>query len=104
MFERLALDRSTRLRLAAYAALIIAGYVIAVFLILFITWTPPTEAYVWGVQGRYFTGLLPLGAVLIAGLCNRSLPTRITAGAALLGSVVSGIACAEALWRVNWAG
>lgn len=104
VFERLSFDAATRHRVAVCAALAIAGYVTAVFLILFITWTPPEEPLVWGVQGRYFTGLLPLAGVMVAALANVSLPPRLIAGAALLGAVISGTACIEGLWRVNWAG
>lgn len=104
LFERIEIDRAVRLRIAGYSALVIAGYVTAVFLILFITWTPPEETTVWGVQGRYFTGILPLVALCITALANTSLSERIPRRAAIMGAMISGAACIEGLWRVNWAG
>jgi uncharacterized membrane protein len=103
-FERLSLEPHVRWRIAVFSLLIVASYVTAVFLILFATWTPPEETVVWGVQGRYFTHVLPLVALAVAALANAALPVRFVASAAVFGALVSGLACIEGLWRVNWAG
>lgn len=102
--ERIEADRATRLRIALHASATFMAYVVVVFLIFFITWTPPTETTVWGVQGRYFVVVLPPLAVAAAALANVGLPKRFVAGAAVIGAVVGGIASIEGLWRVNWAG
>jgi uncharacterized membrane protein len=102
--EKLMLDARVRLRIALWSALTIALYVTAVFLILFVTWTPVTEAGIWGVQGRYFVPVLPAAALLIAALIDLHAPLSLRAGAALAGTAIGAVAVIEGLWRVNWAG
>lgn len=102
VFDALHLDGRTRLRIASVAALLIIAYVVAVFLILFITWTPVHVPYVWGVQGRYFVVVLPAFAIAAAALVNRSWPRPVLAAAATSAAILSGIASLEALWRINW--
>lgn len=102
MIEKLDADRATRLRIAVWCALLIVGYTLAVFLILYMTWTPPANSVVWGVQGRYFVGILPAAAIALAALLDRQLGARTIASAAIAGGVVSAFGCVEAVWRLNW--
>jgi len=104
MLERMEVSTPARVRLAGYSVATIVGYTVAVFFILFVTWTPPTEQEVWGVQGRYFLCLLPLVAVIISTLCRNGLPESGRAAAGITGGLLSGFACIEAIWRVNWVG
>jgi uncharacterized membrane protein len=103
-FERLQIDPAARLRIAGVLAATVAAYVTAIFLIMFITWTPPAEPGVWGIQGRYFVNVLPALTLLIATVVNRALPSGIVQTAAVLGALLSGLAALEALWRVHWTG
>ncbi|MFL9828675.1 DUF2142 domain-containing protein, partial [Rhodoplanes sp. SY1] len=96
-----ALPPATRLRVALWGTLLIVAYGTAVFAILFITWTPPTEPQVWGVQGRYFVPVLPVAALVLATLGHR-LPRRVLTIAAIIGALIAGLATIEGLWRVNW--
>jgi hypothetical protein len=66
------------------------------------TWTPPTESTVWGVQGRYSIPVLPALAVVIAAVVNWGFGDRTRAGIAIMGGAGSGIACIESLWRHLW--
>ncbi len=102
ILDAIELDAQTRLRIAGFSVLAIVAYVAAVFLILFITWTPVHVQYVWGVQGRYFVVVLPALAIAGAALVNRSLPQAAIAAVASAAAAVSGIASLEAIWRVNW--
>ncbi|MFL6803681.1 MAG: DUF2142 domain-containing protein [Xanthobacteraceae bacterium] len=87
--------------IAALAGLTAAAYVLAVFLIFYLTSTPTDAEQVWGVQGRYFIPALPLLA--IAGcLMNRGLGEHARAVAATASAVLSGFAAAEAILRVDW--
>lgn len=97
--ERIGLDRLGRLRLAAVSAAVILLYVLAVYLILFITWTPIDIPTIAGVQGRYFVVILPALAVLCSALVDRTPPRAVPVAAALAGTVVSGFATIEAIVR-----
>ena len=103
-WERIAADRPTRLRIAGYSALTIASYTFGVFLILFMTWTPPNEPVVWGVQGRYFVPVLPAAALALAALADVELAPRLRPMLVVGAALVSGVAVIEALWRVHWVG
>jgi uncharacterized membrane protein len=100
--ERLDLDRATRLRLALVSAVTVMAYTTAVYMILYMTWTPPHETTVWGVQGRYSIPALPALAIAIAAAINWGFGDKTRAGIAIMGALGSGIACIEALWRVLW--
>lgn len=100
--ERLDLDRSTRLRLVLVGAVTVVAYTTAVYMILYMTWTPPYEATVWGVQGRYSVPALPALAVMIAAAVNWGFGDKTRAGIAIMGAFGSGIACIESLWRHLW--
>ena len=80
----------------------VAAYVVLVFLILFLTWTPPVEPGIWGIQGRYFLPVLPSLAILLAALVNRQMPVEVLRLTALAGAILGSLAMLEAIWRVNW--
>jgi uncharacterized membrane protein len=100
--ERLDLDRSTRLRLALVGIVTVVAYTTAVYMILYMTWTPPHETTVWGVQGRYSVPALPALAIAIAAAVNWGFGEKARAGVAIAGACGSGVACIETLWRVLW--
>ena len=104
LFDRLELRRGDRVRIAVFSAAMIIAYTVAVFLILYITFTPSTEPQIWGVQGRYFVVILPLVAIILSAIFNCRLPAGMLAGVAIVGALLSGFASLEALWRVNWTG
>ena len=100
--QKLHLDGSTRRRTAVITGLVVAGYVVLVYLIFFLTYTPIAIDHVRGVQGRYFVIALPAAAVFIAAVVNWSLPRHVRAAAAVAGALLSGIACCQALVAAHW--
>ena len=60
-FQKLQLDGRTRVIIIT--GLTAAGYVVLVYLIFFLTYTPVDIDHVRGVQGRYFVIALPVAAV-----------------------------------------
>ena len=74
--QRLNLDGAARARLAVITGLAVVGYIVTVYLIFFLTYTPVTIDHVRGVQGRYFVIALPMGAIFLASLINVGLPWR----------------------------
>ena len=100
--QKLHLDGSTRRRTAVITGLVVAGYVVLVYLIFFLTYTPIAIDHVRGVQGRYFVIALPGAAVFIAAVVNWSLPRHVRAAAAVAGALLSGIACCQALVAAHW--
>jgi uncharacterized membrane protein len=97
----LALDRNSRLRIAAVSSLTIVTYCVAVFLTFYLTYTPLHDASIWGVQGRYFIVTLPLAAVACAALLGRWALRIPTAVVAIAGAILSGSACIDAIVRAN---
>jgi 4-amino-4-deoxy-L-arabinose transferase-like glycosyltransferase len=78
------------------------GYVVLVYLIFFITYTPISVDHVRGVQGRYFLIALPPIAIFLAAMINLALPRGAPAMAAIAGGVLSGIATINALFEAHW--
>lgn len=101
-WNRLPLDRSTRARVAVVSALAIVSYILALYLIFYLSWTPVAAYEVEGVQGRYFIGILPSLALLIASLLPWELPRPAVAAAAIGGALSSGVATIEAILRFDW--
>jgi uncharacterized membrane protein len=99
---RLELDAGTRRRVATVAGVTVLGYGVTIFLIFYLAWTPVDAQFVHGVQGRYFTIVLPAAAVMVAALLARAPPQWITAALAVAGAVVSGIAMLDAIVRSQW--
>lgn len=100
--QRLQLDGATRARIAVVTGLAALGYVVLVYLIFFLTYTPLNVDHVRGVQGRYFVIALPVAAVFVAAVINRELPEGMPAAIAIAGSVISGICTVEALRQAHW--
>src|SRR6266516_3625278 len=100
--QRLNLDRTIRARVAVITALGILGYLVTVYLIFFLTYTPVSIDHVRGVQGRYFVIALPMAAIFLASLINIDLPRDVLATVAIAGSLVSGIVSFDALLRAHW--
>jgi len=59
---------------AGRTALGVLGYLVTVYLIFFLTYTPVTIDHVRGVQGRYFVIALPMAAIFLASLINAGVP------------------------------
>ena len=59
--EKKAIVHDTRSKIIS--ALIITGYVVGVYLAMYIASTPPYEKIVTGVQGRYLLPLIPFGVL-----------------------------------------
>src|SRR5262249_25594568 len=76
---RLELDWRTRLRVAVAAAACVLAYWLAIFLIFYLAWTPIDALWIHGIQGRYFTIVLPPAALVVAALVNRGAPEPIVA-------------------------
>ena len=101
-FQKLQVSGATRARVAVITGLVVLSYVILVYLIFFLTYTPLDVDHVRGVQGRYFVVVLPVAAIFVAIMVNRELPNAVPAAIAITGSMIAGIATVEALFRAHW--
>jgi len=63
--------------------LVVLGYVVLVYLIFFLIYTPIDTDHVRGVQGRYFVVALPVTAIFIAAVVSRELPRGMPAAIAI---------------------
>src|SRR6478672_12824900 len=100
--QKLNLDGAVRARVAAISALAVLAYVVTVYLIFFLTYTPLDVDHVRGVQGRYFVIALPMAAIFIASITNVDLPRGVLAATAITGSLLSGLASFQALLEAHW--
>jgi uncharacterized membrane protein len=100
--QNLQLDGATRARVVLITGLAVLGYVLLVYLIFFLTYTPLDVDHIRGVQGRYFVIALPVAAIFIAAMVNRQLPKPMPAAIAIAGSVIAGTATVEALLQAHW--
>jgi len=100
--QKLNLDGAARARVAVITGLAVLGYIVTVYLIFFLTYTPVTIDHVRGVQGRYFVIALPMAAILLALLINVGLPRGVLATVATTGSLLSGINSFKALLATHW--
>jgi uncharacterized membrane protein len=100
--QKLHLSDALRTRVAVVSALTFIGYIVLVYLIFFITYTPIDIDHVRGVQGRYFVISLPLAAIFLAAIANFDLPRGVLAITAIFGSSLSGIATVQALFQAHW--
>src|ERR1700736_1142322 len=99
-FQKIQLDGRTRVIIIT--GLTAAGYVVLVYLIFFLIYTPVDIDHVRGVQGRYFVIALPAAAIFVTSLINRQLPNGVVPSIAIIGSMTSGATTLEALFRVHW--
>jgi uncharacterized membrane protein len=100
--QKLQLDGAVRARVTVISGLVVLGYVVLVYLIFFLVYTPIDTDHVQGVQGRYFVIALPAAAIFIAAIVNRELPRGIPAAIAIAGSIVAGITTVESVVRAHW--
>jgi len=100
--QKLQLDSAVRARVTVITGLVVLGYIILVYLIFFLIYTPIDTDHVRGVQGRYFVIALPAAAIFIAAAANRELPRGMPAAIAIAGSLIAGITTVEALLRAHW--
>jgi Predicted membrane protein (DUF2142) len=100
--QKLQLDDRTRARVMVITGLTVLGYLVFVYLIFFLTYTPLDIDHVRGVQGRYFTIVLPVAAIFIAAVINLEVPGGVTPWLATLAAMVSGVATVEALFQAHW--
>ncbi|MBO0756094.1 MAG: DUF2142 domain-containing protein [Bradyrhizobiaceae bacterium] len=98
----LPLDAAVRRRLAAACAVTALAYVLCVYLIFYLVWTPTNVEVIWGVQGRYLVVVLAPLAVVAAATINRGPSATIRATLAVATATLSAVATIEALLRVNW--
>jgi uncharacterized membrane protein len=100
--QKLNLDGAVRTRVAVITGLTVLVYVVTVYLIFFLTYTPLNIDHVRGVQGRYFVIALPPAAIFLASVINSDLPRRVLATMAITGSLLSGMASVQALLGAHW--
>jgi uncharacterized membrane protein len=93
---------ATRARVLQTTGLTVSAYVVVVYLIFFLTYTPLDVDHVRGVQGRYFVVALPVVAVFVSAMVDRDLPKGMPAAIATAGSIIAGTATVEALFRAHW--
>ena len=93
---------SMRARVAVLTGLAVLAYVVTVYLIFFLIYTPLNVDHVRGVQGRYFVIALPIAAIFLASVINIDLPRNVLATIALTGSLLSGLASFQALLGAHW--
>jgi uncharacterized membrane protein len=100
--ETLPASAAIRMRIAAVSWLTVIAYILAVFVIFYLIWTPVAAGRIEGVQGRYFLAALPLMAIGIACFVRTGFSPAWLGAAAIGGALISGVATLEALIRVNW--
>jgi uncharacterized membrane protein len=100
--QKLQLDGAVRARLIVITGLVVLGYVVLVYLIFFLIYTPIDTDHVRGVQGRYFVVALPVAAIFIAAVINRELPGGMPAAIAIVGSMIAGTTTVEGVLRAHW--
>jgi uncharacterized membrane protein len=100
--QKLNLDGALRARVAVLTGLAVLAYVVTVYLIFFLIYTPLNVDHVRGVQGRYFVIALPMAAIFIASMTNVDLPRGVLAAIAITGSLLSGLASFQALLEAHW--
>ena len=101
-FAPLSLARPDSYEIPALAAVTTLAYIVVVYLISYMVFTPLDADRVWGVQGRYFIPIFPLLAIVLGSLTSRGFGERPTAALAIASSVLSGCASLEAILRTDW--
>jgi hypothetical protein len=82
--QKLNLAVAVSARVAVIMGLTVLGYVVAVYLIFFLTYTPLNIDHVRGVQGRYFVIALPMAAIFLASMADVDLPRGVLATTAIV--------------------
>jgi uncharacterized membrane protein len=99
--QKLQVSGATRARVAVISGLVVLSYVMLVYLIFYLTYTPLDVDHVRGVQGRYFVIVLPVAAIFVATVMNRELPSTFPSAIAITGSVIAAVATVESLFRTH---
>jgi uncharacterized membrane protein len=99
--QKLQASGAIRARVAVISGLVVLSYVLLVYLIFYLTYTPLDVDHVRGVQGRYFVIVLPVAAICVATAVNRELPSTLPSAIAITGSVIAGVATVESLFRAH---
>jgi uncharacterized membrane protein len=85
----------------AVAASAVVAMALLIGFIMLLSWTPPGERYVQGIQGRYFLPLCALGLLAVPGL-----PLQVPAGwirpVTAFAGLLSAIVTVSTLWRRFW--
>src|SRR5262249_42715256 len=100
--QKFNLDGKERARVAVITGLSVLAYIVTVYLIFFLTYTPVAIDHVRGVQGRYFVIALPIAAMFFGSLINVGLRRGVLSTAAIAGSLLSGIVSFGALLEAHW--
>ena len=100
--QKVNLAGAVRARIAVITGVAVLGYIVTVYLIFFLTYTPLNIDHVQGVQGRYFVVALPMAAIFLASMTNIDLPRGALATMAITGSLLSGITSFKALLDAHW--
>jgi uncharacterized membrane protein len=100
--QKVNLAGAVRARIAVITGVAVLGYIVTVYLIFFLTYTPLNIDHVRGVQGRYFVVALPMAAIFLASMTNIDLPRGALAAMAITGSLLSGITSFKALLDAHW--
>jgi hypothetical protein len=95
------LGGAARARLTVITGLTVLSYIVLVYLIFFLTYTPVDLPHVQGVIGRYFVTALPVAAVCLAAMLNLELPRGAPAAIATIGFLLAGVATVEAVLRAH---
>jgi uncharacterized membrane protein len=96
------LSGAARARLTVITGLTILSYIVLVYLIFFLIYTPIDLPHIQGVIGRYFVIALPVAAICLAAMLNLELPRDALAAIATTGSLLAGAATVEAVLRAHW--
>jgi hypothetical protein len=100
--EKLDLKGAERARLVLITGLTALSYIVMVYLIFYVTYTPIEIDHVRGVQGRYFVIVLPSVAIFIAAISSIGLPRSVLAMTAITGSFLSGVSSFKVLLDAHW--
>jgi uncharacterized membrane protein len=102
LFMRLPITAAARREVAVIAGATAFAYVVAVYLVCYLVFTPLDADMVWGMQGRYLVPILALVAIAVAALVDRAADERLSAAMAISAAVLSGGASVEAILRADW--
>jgi len=99
---RLPLPPAARYQIATVASITAVAYILVVYFVCYLVFTPLDASTVWGVQGRYFVPILSLVAIVVATVVNLAPDERLSAALAISAAVLSGGASVEAILRADW--
>jgi uncharacterized membrane protein len=101
-FTRLPIAPTARRQLAVVAGGTVLAYVVTVYFVCYLVFTPLDADSVWGMQGRYFLPILSLVAIAVAAAVNRAPDEWLSAAMAISAAMLSGGASVEAILRTDW--